>query len=849
MRQVRHHDRMNRPRDFSLGPDRPTTCSRERELAYLRDSIFLHRVSFGNLSKSLRHGLNLVADWWLGRWFPSLRPHRLRRVVWFWAHPAPAPLLWSREGRITLRGWLRDSDGRAPAAVLAHHGMATTVVPIRETLNDGHHFEQTVVVPAGFVWLRLDALLDSGITLPLGRRLVFRPPAWWKRILRRPDDASDHPASRLSLFVSSGVPSPQSIVLSDATEPAVSIVVPFYGQSEFTLRCLAAISRTATGIPCEIIAVDDCSPERKISVLGRIQGLRLHRNASNLGFVRSCNAGAALARGRYVVLLNNDTEVQPGWLEALLETFRVRPAAGLVGARLVYPDGTLQEAGGICWRDGSAWNYGRDGDPTRPEFNYLRETDYCSGACIMVPRDLWHELGGFDERYAPAYYEDTDLAFRVRAAGRNVYYQPKALVVHHEGKSNGTDTGAGVKAYQVRNQHIFFDRWKDVLAHHEPNGQRVFRARERSRSRKIILVIDHYVPRPDQDAGSRSMMTCLRFFAESGFSVKFIGDNHCAHQPYTDDLERLGIEVLVGDSFKESWPQWLAANGPEIDVVFLSRAHTAARWLDPLRRHTRAPLLFYGHDLLSRTLQRAYRDFGHEADLAASSEAARLEREVFAAVDWIYYPSVDEVDALRAEFPGYHVNRLPLYTFAQPERAVPGFSARSGLIFVGGFGHPPNADAITWFVRDAMPLLRGAIPGIHLTIVGSHPTAEIHALKSGDIILRSNVPEAELVALHRSHRLAIAPLRIGGGIKGKILEAMFLGTPVITTPIGAEGLRWTKHHLTTAAPADLAAAIVALYNNAEAWRELQENAWEFLAAEYSPASLHTALAPALATVQ
>jgi glycosyltransferase involved in cell wall biosynthesis len=545
-------------------------------------------------------------------------------------------------------------------------------------------------------------------------------------------------------------------------------------------------------------------------------------------------------------MLNNDTEVQRSWLEALLAVFRRDPAAGLVGARLVYPDGTLQEAGGICWRDGSAWNYGRGADPSSPEFNYLRETDYCSGACIMLPRDLWNELGGFGERYAPAYYEDTDLAFRVRAAGRRVYYQPKAVVVHHEGKSNGTDTAGGVKAYQVRNQQIFFERWKETLTAHQPNGRRVFRARERSFDRKIVLVIDHYVPQPDRDAGSRSMMTYLRFFLEEGFSVKFVGDDHIAHQPYTDELERLGIEVLVGPEFREHWPEWLAVNGPEIDYVFLSRAHTAKRWLETLRQHTKAPLLFYGHDLLSRTQRRAHEEFGDGTRLDTSEEVHALERGVFAAVDWIFYPSAAEVAALRAEFPRYRIGRLPLYTFGAPDRAIPGFAERGGLLFVGGFGHPPNSDAMLWFVREAMPELRRTCPGIHLTIVGSNPTPDILALAAPDVVLRNNVPEAELVDLYRSHRLAIAPLRMGGGIKGKILEAMFLGTPVVTTPIGAEGLGWTPRHLVIAELADFTSAVHALHGNPNDWRSIQEQAWNFIAAEYGKESLRAALSPAFA---
>lgn len=815
----------------------PTRLARDVE--YLRQAVSLHQPTLGNVLKNVRHRLNLLCEWWLGGIVSELRRHRLRKTAWFWEFPPPG-LLRIVGDEVDLCGTIRDTDGRAPVEIFIRFcGWRAPLRIRRRPMADGHVFDDVIRLPHGFAFLRLSARLDCGVTIPLGFRLVFNPPPRRQYFWQRRKYHSDLP-----VVLSYHPPRPENIALRPAAEPLVSIVIPVYGQTPFTLRCLAAIARFSADFDYEVIVVDDCSPAAKVAGLERVRSLRLHRNAENLGFIRSCNQGARLARGRYVVLLNNDTEVQRGWLVALLAVFQHDSAAGLVGARLVYPDGTLQEAGGICWRDGSAWNYGRDRDPTYPEFTFLRETDYCSGACLMLPMDLWRELGGFDECYAPAYYEDTDLAFRVRAAGRKVYYQPKAIVVHHEGKSNGTDTTGGVKAYQVRNQQIFFERWKDTLASHQPNGERVFRARERSFGRKIILVIDHYVPWPDKDAGSRNMMAYLRFFLESGYVVKFIGDNHAAHQPYTDQLERLGIEVLVGPHFKDHWPEWLAVNGPEIDYVFLSRAHTAKRWLEPLRQHTRASLLFYGHDLLSRTLRRAYKQFGDLAQLEASEEIHALERDVFAAVDWIFYPSADEVACLRAEFPHYQIERLPLYTFGEPDRAVPGFEDRRGLLFVGGFGHPPNADAMLWFVREAMPELRRLCPGIRLTIVGSNPSPEIIALAADDVALRSDVPEAELVELYRRHRLAIAPLRMGGGIKGKILEAMFLGTPAVTTPIGAEGLGWSEPHLATTPEADFARAVAALHDDPIHWQQLQANAWRFLAEEYSAECLREALAPA-----
>ncbi|HKI21109.1 MAG TPA: glycosyltransferase family 2 protein, partial [Isosphaeraceae bacterium] len=217
----------------------------------------------------------------------------------------------------------------------------------------------------------------------------------------------------------------------------VSIVIPVYNHVRDTVACLESIKGSRPDATYEVIVVDDGSSDGTQKILSRIEGLVTIRNPRNEGFIGSCNRGAAAARGEHIVFLNNDTTVTEGWLDALVATFRNMPGTGLAGAKLIYPNGRLQEAGGVIWRDASGWNYGRGDDPDHPRYNFTREVDYCSGACIMVPRDLFHELGGFDRSYSPAYYEDTDLAFKIRHAGHKVIYQPMARIIHHEGLTSG----------------------------------------------------------------------------------------------------------------------------------------------------------------------------------------------------------------------------------------------------------------------------------------------------------------------------------------------------------------------------------------------------------------------------
>ena len=293
-------------------------------------------------------------------------------------------------------------------------------------------FAERVAVLEHSTWWRLGAPLRSTATrFPRATRTARRAV---RTMLRRDREEVPPPAPPAVQME----PQPRSpadpIELPFWDNPVVSVIVPCFGKFDYTHRCLASIAAHPPTVPIEVIVVDDASGDPAIADLRAVKNLRLEVWPENLGFLRSCNAAAALARGTFLMLLNNDTEVTPGAIDHLHQLLAARADAGMAGARLLFPDGTQQEAGGIIWRDGSGWNYGRDDDPRKPEYNYVREVDYVSGAAIMLPRAVWDHMGGFDEAFAPAYYEDADLAFRLRAAGLKVLYQPAATVVHMRGR-------------------------------------------------------------------------------------------------------------------------------------------------------------------------------------------------------------------------------------------------------------------------------------------------------------------------------------------------------------------------------------------------------------------------------
>jgi GT2 family glycosyltransferase/tetratricopeptide (TPR) repeat protein len=630
--------------------------------------------------------------------------------------------------------------------------------------------------------------------------------------------------------------------------PAVSIIVLAFNKLEFTQKCLAALRQNTAPESCEVIVWDNASTDgtqaffQEPSAANR--GVRYFRSEENLCFVGGNNAAAHHARGRYVLFLNNDTEPQAGWLAALLQTMEPDPSIGAAGVKLIYPNGQLQEAGGIVFQDASGWNYGRTEDPDDPRFNFRREVDYGTGACLMVRTDLFRQLGGFDTRYAPIYYEETDLCFALREAGYKVVYEPRSRVIHHEGATNGLDVSKGLKRYQVINRQKFFDKWKTVLARQWPPDPRlVRRASHRVRGQRI-LVVDPMLPMYDRASGSRRLFEMVKLLVAGGNAVTFVARNGQNGARYTAELEQMGVEVYAGDSVRMKECGYIVKSRPfdlqkllqdtQYDTIILSFWYIAEHYLPRIRAWSPGSRVLIDtvdvHFLRARREAELYQDAKRAQQ---AEETRRRELGIYRQADALIAVTESDRQTLLPELPESQIFVVPnIHDVAQE---IPPANDRDGLLFVGGFGHPPNADAVLYFHREIWPRILQRVPGARWTIAGNNPPQAVQALAGPAIQVTGYVPSVEPYL--RAHLISVAPLRYGAGMKGKIGEALASGLPVVTTSIGVEGMGLKNGEngaLVADDPETFAAHVARLYADRELWNQLSTQGRRHIESHFTP---------------
>ena len=617
--------------------------------------------------------------------------------------------------------------------------------------------------------------------------------------------------------------------------PALSVVLILYNQAGLTLRTLQALA-DQRGTTFETLIIDNASSDQTGELLARVHGAQIVRNRDNLGFVLAANQGTAMARGRHLLLLNNDAIVQSGALAATCRRLDADPTLGALGGRIVLMSGGLQEAGNVIFQDGSTAGIGRGENPFAPAALTRRCADYCSGVYLAVPLPLWRMLDGFDRDFVPAYYEDADFCLRVWQAGFRVEYAPEILVEHLEWGSAGNNEAQ----QRMRDNRLRFVAKHGDWLSHQPRPGRASLDDDRWRSPADaprlprVLILDNEVPHMARGGGlprARLMLQALRDWPVTLFPLWSFDDDWAqVHASIPDTVEvmlGLGLAQLEG---------FLARRRGLYDVLWVSRPPNLQA-LAPLR--ARRPELFAGMRLIydSEALF-ALREIGELAvkgrALTPAQAQARLDKELALA------QGVDQVVVVSERDAGHFRQRghpVAILSHAMPvRRSVPSPKRRAGLVFVGAL-HPdtPNEDGLLWFVEQVAPRLRALLPEPPtLDVVGECRSERIAALASADIRLLG--PQADLRPCYDRAKVFIAPVRFAGGVPVKVIEAAAQGIPVVASAILLRQLGWQDGlEIQGARDAEaFARAIARLLTDDAQWRRQQAAAWARCEADYHP---------------
>lgn len=612
--------------------------------------------------------------------------------------------------------------------------------------------------------------------------------------------------------------------------PLVSIIIPIHNHLDYTYNCLQSLLQNIDqSVEYEVIIVDDCSTDQSNIFFEKcVEGVRYYKNDVNLGFINSCNKGAVHARGKLICFLNNDVQICKNWLESLIKTLE-NNEFGCVGSKLVYANGLLQEAGGIVYNDANAANYGKYRDAEDPEYNYQRAVDYCSGASLIFRKNEFEQLGCFNTDLAPAYYEDTDICFRIRhILGKKVIYQPLSQLIHFEGISSGTNVeDNSIKRFQKINNQKFLEIWREELKKYADLGN-AQESIKKNKSAKTILFIDDTVPTPNKDSGSVRLFEILKMVSALDYHIIFIPNDGEKKGLYFNDLVHVGVEVLYRFPNRRFIMKRISEKVSEIDFVWICKPHNNIPFEFLFRLKPTLKRIYDTIDLHYIRMKREA-DLTNNVALAQESEGIkRNELEFARKADFTIAITTEEEQILKKEGIKNLVVVPNIHEAYYEEKSFKTFSERSGLIFIGGYAHKPNIDAAKWLIEDIMPNVWLINPDIEVILLGSNPSPEVLTLQSDRVFVPGFVND--VTEYFNDAKLFIAPLRFGAGMKGKIGQSLSYALPIITSDIGAEGigLKTNENFILANSADEFIAAILKLYNDQELWHQISEGSKEVL---------------------
>ncbi len=628
----------------------------------------------------------------------------------------------------------------------------------------------------------------------------------------------------------------QVLTFPSPAEPTVSIILILYNRAELTYLCLTSILETVN-TPIEVIIVDNSSTDDTRKLLSKIKGAKIIYNSENLGFLKGVNQALKIATGEYVLLLNNDAQLFPGALVAAIHAIESEQSIGAVGGRIVLLDGKLQEAGSIIWSDGSCLGYGRKAHPDNGEFLFRREVDYCSGAFLLINRDIIIQLGGFDEAFIPAYYEETDLCMCIRRLGYKILYEPNSVVLHYEfGSSDRQDDAIEL---QKRNYKKFFNKHKAVLEteHYKATPENILRARARSKNKGRILILDDQVPHRWLGSGFPRANDIVSTLVNLGYFVTFYPMT-MPWEGITNLYEDIppDVEVVYGCGTSELH-NFFQVRSEYYNIVFISRPHNMEAFK---RIYDKDPKLFSGTNVIyDAEALFAVREIEKQrlqnGSISEKRQNKLIAKEIMLAEPADRIVTVSESEATEFKKRGYK-NVYVLGHQVEPHLGKAAFENRHGILFVGAIHDDdcPNADSVEWFVKHVWPSLERRLPkDISFVVAGTNKSKKIRALASSQIHVLGRVPD--LRDLYNKCRLFVAPTRYSAGIPYKVHEAAAAGIPICATNLIARQLGWQggKEIMVADSAEDFAAQCLKLYTDQQLWEDVRLAAFREVSRECS----------------
>jgi GT2 family glycosyltransferase len=629
----------------------------------------------------------------------------------------------------------------------------------------------------------------------------------------------------------------RKLIFPRSAEPNVSIIVVLYNQAPLTFRCLRSVAREVC-TPYEMIVVDNGSTDATGRVLDRLEGAEIIWNTTNLFFSRAVRQGAELANAKYILLLNNDAILQEGAVEHALETIESAEDIGAVGGRILLSEKVLQEAGSIIWRDGTCQGYGRGDDPEKPEYIFQRDVDYCSGAFLLLRRDLFRRLDYFDESFVPAYYEETDLCMRLKKVGYRTVYDPRVRIFHREFGSVNRDRAI---ALQEKHRVLFVDKHKQQLdrRHLPAHPDNVLWARAQPpRTRKRVLVVDAKVPDPILGAGFPRAQQMVRVLHELGHFVTLyplLYSKDAWKDVYS--VLPLKVEVMLGYGVMRL-EEFLIERVNYYDKIIVSRPDNMAVLRRILKRRPdlrgTSEVIYDVEALFAmRTIKRA-EVLGKPLSQQKCKKLLAKELELASFADQVVVVSENEANYYSA----HGCQRLKVLGHSiEPQPTISLFHERRGFLFVGALDADisPNTDALLWFVDEILPIVRRKLGHeVQLKVIGRNEALRTRKFARPGVRLLGRVPR--LKGHYDQARVFIAPTRFAAGIPHKIHEAAAHGIPVVATSILADQLGWNAGDDLMVAddPHKFAEACAKLYTDERLWYSIREKALQRIGNECSP---------------